>query len=74
MRIAVIGRTESNALVVLGTTAGIKDRVREREEELHVALEPVLVRAVVVAPRDELREQVPMARGSSEFGPSAQYS
>src|SRR6266498_562807 len=36
-------------LVVPRATAGIGDRVREREEELHVLLEAVLVVSVVVA-------------------------
>src|SRR6266540_1236293 len=48
-------------LVVPRATAGVGDRVRESEEELHVSLEAVFVVSVVVAARHDLREQIPMS-------------
>src|SRR5947209_5926806 len=49
------------ALVVPGADAGVEDRVREREEQLDVEIDAVLLVAVAVPLRDELREQVPVA-------------
>src|SRR5919198_105954 len=42
---------------------GVRDRIREREEELHVALETTLVVAVTVAPRNKLCDAVPVTGG-----------
>ena len=61
-------------LVVPGAAARVEDRVREREEQLHGLVEIVLARSGSIAVGDLLREQVPVARRSSERGPSAQYS
>src|SRR5207244_3231648 len=49
------------ALLVPGDDAGIKDRVREREEELDVEVDTLLLGAMAVAARDELREEIPVA-------------
>ena len=49
------------ALVVPRADPGVEDRVGEREEELDVEVDTVLFAAVTVPPRNELREQVPMA-------------
>src|SRR5437867_12915119 len=49
-----------DALVVPGAAAGVGDSLREREEELDVALDATPVHAVVVPTRDELREEVPV--------------
>src|SRR5207245_877839 len=48
------------ALVVPSAATRVGDSVREREEELHVALDARLVHAVVVAAGDELPEEVPV--------------
>jgi hypothetical protein len=42
--------------------ARVGDGVREREEELHVALNALPAGAVAVAVGNELREQVPVSR------------
>jgi hypothetical protein len=49
------------ALIVPAADASIEDRVREREEELDVGFDPRLGRPVVVAVRDILGEEVPVA-------------
>jgi len=61
-------------LVVPGAAAGIGDCVGEREEELDVPLDPMLVDTVVVAAGDELREQVPMPGRKLGVGAVRQYS
>jgi hypothetical protein len=47
-------------LVVPGGAAAVEDCVGEREEELDVPLDPILVTTMVVAAGDELREQGPV--------------
>src|SRR6184192_1152099 len=53
-------------LVIPAADTGVKDRVREAEEELDVGLHPVPVGTVMVTPRDKLSEEVPVS--GRQFG------
>ena len=73
VRIAVIGRTELNAtLVVPRAAARVGDRVGKREEELHSLLGSLAMASVVIGREPELGEEVPVPRrqlGARSVGP-----